>query len=141
MNHDKRGQGTQGDERRAYNVRSHFYFFVMSTNCEIPSQSTSPENEPTRSFSGLQLFWPPPALKTSTTARFRGFYLSLATTSPENECNHSSSGFQPLSGHHKPRKRARVLVFGVSIFLWPARAHRVMRGGRTTLYVRIFIFL
>jgi hypothetical protein len=39
-------------------------------------------------------------LKMSTTARFRGFYLSLATISPENEHDCSSLGFGPFSGIH-----------------------------------------
>jgi len=51
-------QGTQGDERRAYNVRSHFHFFyLMSTNYK-----TSPNSAP--------------APKTSGYARFRGFNFS-----------------------------------------------------------------
>jgi len=51
-------QGTQGDERRANNVRSHFHSFnLMSTNYK-----TSPNSAP--------------ALKTSSYARFWGFNFS-----------------------------------------------------------------
>jgi hypothetical protein len=45
-------------------------------------------------------------------AHLRGFYLSLATTTPENKHNCSFSGFLPFSGHHQPRKEAQLLIFG-----------------------------
>jgi hypothetical protein len=113
--------------------------------------TTTPENEHDCSFSGFLSFsghhqprkqarllvfgvstflWPPPAPKKSRTAHLRGFYLSLATTSPEKEQDCSSSGFLPFSGHHHPRKRARLLVFGVSTFLWPPSAPKTGMTAR-----------
>jgi hypothetical protein len=86
---------------------------------------TSPYSHQPRKRTGVFVFGvstvllQPLALKTSAFAHFRGFYLSLATTSPENKHDCSSSGFLPFSGINHPRKRARLLVFGVSTFLWP----------------------
>jgi hypothetical protein len=113
--------------------------------------TTTPENEHDCSFSGFLSFsghhqprkrarllvfgvstflWPLPAPKTSRTAHLRGFYLSLATATPENEHNYSFLGFLPFSGHHQPRKRARLLVFGVSTFLWPPSAPKMSTTAR-----------
>jgi hypothetical protein len=63
-------------------------------------------------FGVLNVLWQPPAPKTNGRVCFRGFYLSLATTSPENKHDCSSSGFGPFSGIHHSRKGAQLLVFG-----------------------------
>jgi hypothetical protein len=104
-------------------------------------------------FGVLNVLWQPPAPKTNRCVRFRGFDRSLTTTSPENECvclfacfwgfylslaitspeiehDCSSSGFLPFSGINHPRKRARLLVFGVSTFLWPPSAPKTSTTAR-----------